>query len=36
MTALTCQADERYNAFVRKYQPDLQREDRSLNGYFSR
>ena len=36
VTALTCQADERYNAFIRKYQPDLQREDRSLNGYFSR
>lgn len=36
VTALTCQADERYNAFVRKYQPDLQREDRSLNTYFSR
>ncbi len=36
VTALTCQADERYNAFVRKYQPDLQREDKSLNGYFSR
>ena len=36
VTALTCQADERYNAFVRKYQPDLQREDRSLNTFFSR
>jgi hypothetical protein len=36
VTALTCQADERYNAFIRKYQPDLQREDKSLNTYFSR
>ena len=36
VTALTCQADERYNAFVKKYQADLQREDRSLNAYFSR
>ena len=36
VTALTCQADERYNAFIRKYQPDLVREDKSLNGYFSR
>ncbi len=36
VTALTCQEDERYNAFVRKYQSDLQREDRSLNGYFNR
>ena len=36
VTALTCQADERYNAFIRKYQADLQREDRSLNAYFTR
>lgn len=36
VTALTCQADERYNAFVRKYQADLLREDRGLNAYFSR
>lgn len=36
VTALTCQADERYNAFVRKYQSDLQREDRGLNAYFTR
>ena len=36
VTALTCQADERYNAFVRKYQADLQREDRGLNAYFTR
>lgn len=36
VTALTCQQDERYNAFVRKYQADLQREDRSLNGFFNR
>ena len=36
VTALTCQADDRYNAFIRKYQTDLQREDRSLNAYFTR
>ena len=36
VTALTCQADERYNAFVHKYQSDLQREERSLNAYFTR
>lgn len=36
VTALTCKADERYNAFILKYQPDLQREDRSLNAYFTR
>ncbi len=36
VTALTCKADERYNAFIRKYQPDLQREDKSLTTFFSR
>ena len=36
VTALTCQADERYNTFVRKYQPELQREDRSLTTFFTR
>lgn len=36
VTALTCKADERYNAFIRKYQPDLVREDKSLNTFFSR
>lgn len=34
--ALTCKADERYNAFVLKYRPDLVQADRSLNTYFSR
>lgn len=34
--ALTCKADERYNAFVSKYRPDLVQADKSLNGYFSR
>lgn len=36
VTALTCKADERYNAFVTKYKPDLAREDKSLGTYFSR
>ena len=36
VTALTCNATERYNAFVLKYRPDLVAQDRSLNGYFSR
>ena len=36
VTALTCKQDERYNAFIRKYQPELQREDRSLTTYFTR
>ena len=34
--ALTCKADERYNAFVIKYRPDLVQADKSLNTYFSR
>ncbi len=34
--ALTCKADERYNAFVVKYRPDLVQADKSLNTYFSR
>lgn len=34
--ALTCKADERYNAFVIKYRPDLVATDKSLNGYFTR
>ena len=36
VTALTCQADERYNAFVRKYQSDLQRENKTMDTYFMR
>ncbi len=36
VTALTCGADERYNAFVRKYQPELAAQDRALGSYFSR
>ena len=36
VTALTCQANDKYNAFITKYKTDLQREDKSLNAYFSR
>lgn len=36
VTALTCGADERYNAFVVKYRPDLTANDRALNTYFNR
>ena len=36
ITALTCHADERYNAFIAKYRPDLVAQDKSLNSYFSR
>lgn len=36
VTALTCKADERYNAFVTKYRNELTAQDKALNGYFSR
>ena len=36
VAAVTCQESERYNAFIRKYQGDLQREDKSMSAYFSR
>ena len=36
VTALTCKANDRYNAFIQKYQPELVREDKSLSAYFSR
>lgn len=36
VTALTCQADTKYNEFVTRYRPELTSEDRALNGYFSR
>lgn len=36
VTALTCKVSDKYNAFIQKYQPELQREDKSLNTYFSR
>lgn len=36
VTALTCNADERYNAFVTKYRPELMSHDKMLGSYFSR
>ncbi len=36
VVALTCQHQDKYDAFVRKFQPDLQAQDKSLNAYFSR
>src|SRR4051812_37927851 len=36
VTALTCGADDRYNAFVTKYRPDLVNEEKVAGGYFSR
>ena len=36
VTALTCDAGDKYNAFIRKYQPELSSQERALSGYFSR
>ncbi len=36
VTALTCQANEKYDAFIVKYRPELVNQDRALNGHFSR
>ncbi len=36
VTALTCSADERYNAFIVKFRPDLVAQEKLLNTYFSR
>ena len=32
--ATGCHDDNRYNAFIRRYQADLQANERSINGYF--
>lgn len=36
VTALNCKAEDRYNAFVTKFRPELTSQDRELGGYFSR
>ncbi len=36
VTALTCGENEKYNAFVMKYRPELTSQDQALNGYFNR
>jgi hypothetical protein len=36
VTALSCNAQERYNAFVTKYRNDLVKGDRALGSYFGR
>lgn len=36
VTALTCSANERYDAFVIKYRPELTAQDRALGSYFTR
>ncbi len=34
--ATGCHDDEQYNAFIRRYQGDLQANERAINAYFSR
>ena len=36
VTALSCNEQDRYNAFVAKFHPDLLAEEAALNRYFSR
>ena len=36
VTAITCEATERYNAFIMRYRPNLLAEEKVLNAYFSR
>ena len=36
VTALTCNADDRYNAFITKYKTLLNSEEKTAGGYFSR
>ncbi len=36
VTALSCQEQDKYNAFVAKFHPDLLAEEAALNKYFSR
>lgn len=36
VTALTCSADDKYNAFITRYRPELASHDKTLNSFFSR
>jgi len=36
VTALTCQAPEKYDAFVTRYRPELVTQNKALSSYFSR
>ena len=36
VTALACDVRERYNDFVRRFQPELMQQERALTSYFSR
>lgn len=36
VTAISCQAHDKYNLFVTRYRTDLMMQERALNGYFQR
>jgi hypothetical protein len=36
VTAISCQSQDKYNAFVNRFRPDLLGNEKALNGYFSR
>ncbi len=36
VTAITCEATERYNTFIARYRPDLLTQEKVLNAYFVR
>jgi hypothetical protein len=36
VTAITCEATERYNAFILRYRPNLVAEEKVLTAYFNR
>jgi hypothetical protein len=36
VTAITCEATERYNAFIARFRPNLLAEEKVVNAYFSR
>ncbi len=36
VTAITCKAEEKYNAFVTRFRPDLVSNDKTLSTYFTR
>ena len=36
VTAITCEATERYNAFIARYRPNLLAQEKVVNAYFNR
>ncbi len=36
VTAISCQLEDKYNAFIMRYRTDLLTQERSLNSYFNR